>query len=172
MLRTLSLVVVLVAVLIAAPQAGSASTTRSTVSQATRQQIAAQVLTLLNKQRKAHKLKALAMNPKLIVSAHRHNLTMAKIGVLTHQAPGEPVFSARISSAGFHWNAAGENIGFNSQATSSGAQRLEIDMYNEKPPDDGHRLNILSKTFTKVGIDIVIDKHGHLWLTEDFGRPA
>ena len=42
-----------------------------------------------------------------------------------------------------------------------------------RPPNDGHRRNILSSTFTVVGVDIYLDPaHGRLWLTEDFARLA
>jgi uncharacterized protein YkwD len=41
-------------------------------------------------------------------------------------------------------------------------------MFNEKPPNDGHRQNLLSKTFTHIGIDVVRDSHGTVWLTQDF----
>ena len=38
-------------------------------------------------------------------------------------------------------------------------------MYNEKPPDDGHRHNILNEVYVDVGIDVVSDSvHGKVWL--------
>jgi hypothetical protein len=41
----------------------------------------------------------------------------------------------------------------------------------EKPPDDGHRLNILTTSRNIVGVVILIDQqHGILWLTEDFAQ--
>mgnify|MGYP003694421825 CR=1 FL=1 len=44
-------------------------------------------------------------------------------------------------------------------------------MYNEKPPDDGHRQNILNSKFVDVGIDVINDsEHGKVWLVTDFGR--
>jgi uncharacterized protein YkwD len=44
-------------------------------------------------------------------------------------------------------------------------------MLNEKPPNDGHRQNILSKDFTMVGIDVIVDTtHNKIWLTEDFAK--
>jgi uncharacterized protein YkwD len=137
-----------------------------------RQQIAASVLSRLNHERKVHGLGPLKMNAKLVLSAHRHNLTMARVGELTHQAPGEAFFGDRIHKAGFKYSYAGENIGENTDATRHGALTLETMMYEEKPPADGHRRNILSKHFTYVGIDVVIDKAGRLWLTEDFARPV
>jgi uncharacterized protein YkwD len=151
--------------------AGAGFAGAAPASAVTRQQIAQSVLVQLNKERKAHHLKALTMNAKLVSSAHKHNLTMARVHTLTHQAPSEPFFAKRILNAGFRYSYAGENIGENSDATTRGALKLESLMYQEKPPHDGHRRNILSKQFTRVGIDVVIDQHGVLWLTEDFARP-
>jgi uncharacterized protein YkwD len=41
-------------------------------------------------------------------------------------------------------------------------------MLNEKPPDDGHRRNILSSSFTHIGIAIHRDAPGTVCLTQDF----
>jgi uncharacterized protein YkwD len=44
-------------------------------------------------------------------------------------------------------------------------------MYNETPPNDGHRLNILNTHYRNVGVDVYFDKvHHKLWLTTDFGH--
>jgi uncharacterized protein YkwD len=43
-------------------------------------------------------------------------------------------------------------------------------MLNEQPPDDGHRMNILSSTFTHVGITVTRDGAGTDWLTQDFSN--
>jgi uncharacterized protein YkwD len=40
-------------------------------------------------------------------------------------------------------------------------------MFAEQPPDDGHRLNILSSN-TNLGVDVYVDAKGQVWLTEDF----
>jgi uncharacterized protein YkwD len=46
-------------------------------------------------------------------------------------------------------------------------------MYREKPPDDAHRLNILSYHYRNIGVDVYVDKaHSKIWLTTDFARPA
>jgi uncharacterized protein YkwD len=43
-------------------------------------------------------------------------------------------------------------------------------MYDEKPPNDGHRQNILNSKFVDVGIDVINDsEHGKVWLVTDFG---
>ena len=41
-------------------------------------------------------------------------------------------------------------------------------MLNEKPPDDGHRKNILSRSFTHIGIAVFRVSSGTVWLTQDF----
>ena len=47
-------------------------------------------------------------------------------------------------------------------------------MLNEKPPDDGHRLNILSASYTHIGIAVYRASSGKnagtVWLTQDFSN--
>jgi uncharacterized protein YkwD len=43
-------------------------------------------------------------------------------------------------------------------------------MIDERPPDDGHRLNILNSKFTRIGIDAYRDSSGTVWLTQDFAN--
>ena len=134
---------------------------------------AGRMLATLNAERKAHHLPALRMNSRLIRSAHVHNGAMAKRNTMSHQLPGEPYFATRISQAGYRWVAAGENIGWNSDESDGGLQTLEREMYNEKPPMDGHRQNILNRTYREVGIDVYFDwAHHKMWYTQDFGRAA
>lgn len=135
--------------------------------------IANAVLSQLNAERKANHLAPLTMNADLVKSAHAHDLDMAKYNEMSHQLPNEAPFYTRITDAGYHWSWCGENIAWNSNETQAGALQLQTMMYDEKPPNDSHRLNILSTNFTNVGIDVYIDTvHGKLWMTEDFGRPS
>jgi uncharacterized protein YkwD len=50
------------------------------------------------------------------------------------------------------------------------ATGLTQSMLNERPPDDGHRLNILSGSFTHVGIAVYRDGSGTVWMTQDFSN--
>ncbi len=114
---------------------------------------------------------ALTVYANLQNSAHAHDLAMAAANQLSHQLPGEPDIGTRETNAGVSWTAAGENIGWTSDMTQAGALSLEASMFGETPPNDGHRQNILSSTFTMVGVDVYLDQtHGRLWLTEDFAR--
>jgi uncharacterized protein YkwD len=130
---------------------------------------ATSVLRMLNAERAAHRLPALGSSQALISSAHLHNVTMAQANLLSHQLPGEAVFSTRIERAGVPWHSAAENVGWTTARTTAGADGLQNSMYNETAPNNGHRLNILSTSVRFVGIDVLIDaRTGKLWLTEDF----
>jgi uncharacterized protein YkwD len=130
------------------------------------------VLDRLNAQRASHGLPALTSNAKLTAAAHAHNVKMADANQLSHQLPGEASLGARLSAAGYGWSSVGENVAWNSNRSQAGVLALQDSMYDETPPNDGHRRNILSSSFTEVGIDVIEDAaHGKVWLVTDFGRP-
>jgi uncharacterized protein YkwD len=161
---TMALVALLTTVsgLLAHPGSVQAATTAETAA-------ATSVLRMLNAERATHHLPALGSSPALISGAHLHNVTMAQANLLSHQLPGEAVFSTRIEQAGVPWHAAAENVGWTTALTTAGADGLHASMYNETAPNDGHRLNILSTSVRFVGVDVLIDaRTGKLWLTEDF----
>jgi uncharacterized protein YkwD len=136
----------------------------------------AQVLALVNQARSAAGLPALTITAGLDASASGHNSTMAGGCGLSHQCPGEPDLGARETAAGVRWTAAGENIGEGGPVAASAtaitqmAVGLTRSMLNEKPPDDGHRKNILSSSFTHIGIAVLRDSSGTVWLTQDFSN--
>lgn len=165
MRRILTLLAALAILLFGAP------VTHAAAADATPGQIERAVFHEINRERAAHGLRPLWRCSMLNTSAHRHDLRMAAANTLSHQLPGEPDIGQRELNAGYNWTWAGENIGWNSDMSLPGAVNLELAMYREKPPDDGHRLNILSTHFRAVGVDVVLDQtHHKLWLTTDFGR--
>jgi uncharacterized protein YkwD len=146
-------------------------TASSSSDYATRSDWADAVLDELNAERADHGLSALKLNSKLSSAAHTHNLAMAKANTLSHQLGSEAGLGSRVSAAGYHWSMVGENIAYNSSRSESGVLAVQKAMYNEKPPNDGHRQNILNKNFADVGIDVINDSvHGKVWLVTDFGR--
>jgi uncharacterized protein YkwD len=136
----------------------------------------AQVLALINQARSAAGLPALTITAGLDASASAHNSTMAGGCGLSHQCSGEPDLGARETAAGVHWTAAGENIGEGGPVagTTSAIAQMAVSltqaMLNEKPPDDGHRKNILSSSFTHIGIAVFRNSSGTVWLTQDFSN--
>jgi uncharacterized protein YkwD len=155
-----------------AKQASPKTTSSSSSGYAARSDWANAVLSELNSERAKHGLRALKMNSKLVSAAHKHNLAMAKANTLSHQLKGEAALGSRISAAGYRWSAVGENVAYNGRRSQDGVLAVQKAMYNEKPPNDGHRKNILSKTYVDIGIDVISDSvHGKVWLVTDFGKP-
>ena len=137
---------------------------------------AAQVLDLINQARATAGLPALTLTSGLETTSSAHNLLMAGGCGLSHQCPGEPPIGTRETDAGIDWTAAGENIGEGgpvadtTAAIASMAVGLTQSMLNEQPPNDGHRLNILSTSYTHIGIAVYRDSSGTVWLTQDFSN--
>jgi uncharacterized protein YkwD len=150
----------------------SKTATKSSSGYATNSAWANAVLAELNAERANHGLRALKMNSKLISAAHSHNLAMAKANTLSHQLSSEAALGSRISAAGYRWSAVAENVACSTSRSKGGVLAMQRMMYNEKPPDDGHRQNILNKAYVDVGIDVIDDAvHGKVWLVTDFGKP-
>ena len=101
---------------------------------------------------------------------------MADLGDRQHQLTGEAALGARVSSQGVAWSTVGENIGeagpiaTTPTAAAVMAAAMTRSMLAEQAPDDGHRRNILNPAFHHVGISVVLDDAGVLWLTQDFSN--
>jgi uncharacterized protein YkwD len=156
-----------------APVVSSASASAPTAAGSA---AATAVLTLINQARASAGLPALTVTAGLETSSANHNLLMASGCGLSHQCAGEPAIGDRETAAGVVWTAAGENIGEGgpvadtSAAIAQMAVGLTQSMLDEQPPNDGHRMNILSSTFTHIGIAVYRDSAGTVWLTQDFSN--
>ena len=127
----------------------------------------------INAARTAEGLSALSLDTNLSKAAALHNQRMINGCGLNHQCSGEGGIGDRFSAQGVRWSSAGENIGFGSAGSSDSAilgaaNGLTDSMLAETPPNDGHRKNLLSKSFKRIGLSIVRDGNGRVWLTQDF----
>jgi RNA polymerase sigma factor (sigma-70 family) len=135
---------------------------------------AQQVLAVINQARAGQGLAPLTLTSGLGASSAAHNRRMAAGCGLSHQCSGEAALGDRETAAGVHWMAAGENIGTGGPVadTTSGIAGMAVgltrSMLAEQPPNDGHRRNILSSSFHHIGIAVVRDSSGTVWLTQDF----
>jgi uncharacterized protein YkwD len=161
----------------ASPSIATRTTTRSpspTVTSVSVTDYARQVLNQMNAAREAEDLPALTMRSGLVRSAWKHNKAMSAGCGLSHQCSSEPDLGQRISAEDVTWTSAGENVGQggpepdNGEAIVAMAQQLTADMLAETPPNDGHRKNILNKSFKYVGISLYRDDNGTVWMTQDF----
>jgi uncharacterized protein YkwD len=112
------------------------------------------VLCLVNRQRTSRGLPALREDPRLDRSAQAWSAHLAATGQLTHGGD----FAARISAAGFVWQAAGENIA-SGYTTPAAVVRGWM-------ASAGHCQNILSPEFAAIGIGV----RRSVW-TQDFALP-
>ena len=137
---------------------------------------AAAVLADINEARAKAGLPAYTILAGLETSSARHNQQMAAGCGLSHQCSGEASPGDRETAAGVRWTAAGENIGEGGPVADASAEITQMavaltnEMLAEKPPDDGHRLNILSSSFSHVGIAVYRNGNGTVWLTQDFSN--
>jgi len=160
----------------AVPSAVSASTA---VSCAANAQSAAcssasaelQMFQLLNKDRTAQAQAAeagahaqpLQWDPKLAALARAHSQELADTGTFRHASADGTQPSVRLSKAGIQWVAMGENL-----ATDQTVVRAEAALMNEPKFQENHRANIVSPTFTSVGVGIVTGPDGTLYITQEF----
>jgi|SRR3984893_6572044 uncharacterized protein YkwD len=92
------------------------------------------------------------------VGSYGHSVHMAQVGQISHDQFPQDIC--------IPWSAAGENVGMATGNESAAIQGLHQQMMNEGP-SGGHYQNIMSTTFTMVGIGLYY-VNGALWLTEDF----
>ncbi|HWR17604.1 MAG TPA: CAP domain-containing protein [Terriglobales bacterium] len=115
----------------------------------------------LNQSRREAGLPDLKLNPYLVQSARQHAERMAQTGKLSHQLPGEPEVSKRISATGLRFDRAGENVGF-----STFFEDLHPN-FMKSPP---HRENILEPRYSDVGVGIARGQDGTYWAAQNFAH--
>jgi len=132
-----------------------------------------QVLGHINDAREDEGLAPYSLDTSLSKAAALHNQLMIDGCGLSHQCSGEGGIGERFSAQGVRWSSAGENIGYGSAGGSDSdivraANGLTDSMLAEVPPNDGHRKNLLSKGFKRIGLSVVRDGKGIVWMTQDF----
>jgi uncharacterized protein YkwD len=142
-------------------------------AEATDKSVSGQVLAHINAARADAGLSALTLDSQLSKASALHNQLMINGCGLEHQCPGESGIGDRFSAQGVRWTSAGENIGFGSSGSSnadiiSAANGLTDSMLAEKPPNDGHRKNLLNTGYQRIGLSVVRDSKGITWMTQDF----
>ena len=156
-----------------ASRKASAAAVRTTVAAPTSGTVAERALAHINAARVAEGLKALSLDANLSKAADLHTQLMIEGCGLSHQCSGEAGLGERFSAQKVSWGSAGENIGYGSSGSSAAAMveaanGLTDSMLAEVPPNDGHRKNLLNKSFTRIGLSIVRDSKGVTWMTQDF----
>lgn len=148
------------------PTRGSVPTSAATPGPTT---FASRALARTNAYRSQFNCPPLRENAQLEQAALAHSQDMAQHGYFDHNSPSGETPWDRIHAAGYQFSLAAENI-------AAGYQTPEavIDaFFNETPPNDGHRRNLLNCGLRDVGFAYFYQKgspYGSYW-TQDFATP-
>jgi hypothetical protein len=108
----------------------------------------------INAARRAAGRPALSFRSDLAGVAYRQSQRMARKDSLYHN----PNLGRDVRG----WQAVGENVGRGGDSAS---------LHQAFMNSPTHRANILDRDFTEVGVGVVIDGNGIMWVTEVFRRP-
>jgi uncharacterized protein YkwD len=118
-----------------------------------------EMLELVNQERIKAGLKPVKADPELTPVARAHSRDMFTRGYFAHQTPeGKDPFD-RMKHAGIIFTAAGENLAL--------AQTLEI-AHKNLMNSPGHRANILSPSFGRLGIGVLDGGFYGLMISQEF----
>ncbi|MEV6360193.1 CAP domain-containing protein [Nocardia asteroides] len=123
----------------------------------------AQVLDLVNRERRAAGCAPVRTASKLQTAAQRHSDDMAARGFFDHVNPSGVGPGGRIEAAGYTWRTYGENI-----ARGQDTAAAVMTGWMNSP---GHKANILNCGFTELGTGVTLGSGGPWW-TQNFGAPA
>ena len=121
--------------------------------------ITAELITLANQQRTAAGLAPLVEHPSLATAAQGQSMDQARRDTMSHAGSNGSNAGQRIAFMGFRWSSWGENVAAG-QPTSGDV----MDAWMNSP---GHRANILSPSFTVIGVAAVASADGTIYWTMD-----
>ncbi|WP_251862388.1 CAP domain-containing protein [Clostridium sp. Marseille-Q2269] len=123
-----------------------------------------EVITLVNAERAKAKLPALKANDSLSNVARLKSQDMIDKKYFSHTSPtyGSPF--DMMKKYGVKYTAAGENI-----ASGYPSAKAVVDGWMKSP---GHRANILSKSFTEIGVGLAKSSNGTYYWTQMFINPG
>lgn len=116
---------------------------------------------LLNEDRARNGLAALPIDPELSRIARIKSEDMRDNGYFAHESPTYGRVTDMLRHFGYSFKGAGENIAHHATVLKSQAAFMS---------SSGHRRNILSTAWTKVGIGVCTDRNGFVYVTQIFAR--
>lgn len=119
--------------------------------------LAAEVVRLTNLQRAAAGRSALSAHPLVGAAAVAHSQDQAARQRMGHTGSDGSDAGTRLTRAGFTWRAWGENV--------AAGQRSARDVVTAWMNSAGHRTNMLSSSFTTIGIGVVTGADGARYWT-------
>ncbi len=122
-----------------------------------------EVIRLVNVERSKAGLMQLTKNWELSRVARYKSADMANKGYFSHTSPtyGSPF--QMMENFGLRFSAAAENLAY--------GQRTPQEVMNAWMGSPGHRSNIMSATYTQIGVGMAKDSKGVLYWTQHFIKP-
>lgn len=116
---------------------------------------------LLNSDRARYGLAPLVIDPELCRIARIKSQDMLSNQYFAHTSPTYGDVRSMLRQFGYAYTAAGENIAHHATVEKAQAAFLS---------SPGHRKNILSSAYTRVGLGVAVDAKGYVYLTQIFVR--
>jgi uncharacterized protein YkwD len=125
------------------------------------------MIALVNRDRRqTGNLPPLAENTNLDWAARKHSVMMASTSDMTHNGWDTEIRESRYAVGAPGWT--GQNIAYMTGGFAPAT--IESMFFNEVPPDDGHRLNILSANYHNIGVGCIVNNSTRAyWWSQDFG---
>lgn len=123
-----------------------------------------EVVRLVNIQRAKAGLPALKMNWQLSRVARYKSADMASKGYFSHNSPTYGTPFQMMENFGLSFTAAGENIAY--------GQRTPAEVMDAWMNSPGHRSNIMSGSFSEIGVGLAKNKNGVCYWTQQFMRAS
>jgi len=137
----------------------------------------ARLLSAINEHRREAGLAPLVEDPIASRAAQYQAEDMQNNNVMRHKDANGRSPMTRYAAFGGNAQVYGENVAYYGENLAEGTAQwaaistLDQMMMAEKPPQDGHRKNILSSDYSAVGIGVAVGPHG-IFIAEDFVGPA
>jgi len=122
-----------------------------------------EVARLVNAERAKAGLPALKFNWELSRVARYKSADMANKGYFSHNSPTYGTPFQMMENFGLRFSAAGENIAY--------GQRTPAEVMRDWMNSPGHRNNILSRSYTQIGVGLAKNKNGVCYWTQMFMKP-
>lgn len=118
-------------------------------------------LNLLNQDRISAGLSPLTHDPALSAIARMKSEDMRDGNYFAHESPKWGNAKQMLTALGYDFRACGENIAHHATVVKSQAAFMS---------SDGHRRNILSPNWERVGVGVSFDRNGYVYVTQLFAR--
>ena len=117
------------------------------------QEVEAQIVVLTNRERAKLALPPLESDDTLVLVSRGHSEEMARLNYFEHESPTPGLKEPwdRANKAGVDSDEFGENLFFSEGHSATKLAKLALTAWMKSP---GHRANLLSPNFTRVGIGL------------------